>query len=99
MTTKKNKHIGSSFDSFLEEEGIFAETKALATKAVFAWALQQALDGGMTKANLARKLETSRQQLDRLLDPANTSINLKTMERIANLLHKRLVVTLEDMAA
>ncbi len=72
------------------------ETKALATKQVFVWALQRALYGGMSKAELAKKLETSRQQLDRLLDPENTSISLHSMERIADVLHKRLVVSLED---
>ena len=36
-----NKHIGSSFDDFLEEEGTQAETNAIAIKRVVAWQIQQ----------------------------------------------------------
>ena len=65
-------HSGSSFDSFLEEEGIREEAEAVAIKRVLAWQLfQEMQQQKKTKQGMARDLETSRSQLDRLLDPNN----------------------------
>jgi hypothetical protein len=43
MTKTKFDHSGSSFDSFLEEEGIREEVEAVAVKRVIAWQLEQAM--------------------------------------------------------
>lgn len=92
-----NKHIGSSFDDFLEEEGIREEVKAVAIKRVLAFELRKALkEGNITKVAMAKELETSRPQLDRILDPENTSITLNTMQRAAVLVGKKLKVELVD---
>ena len=92
-------HSGSSFDSFLEEQGIREEVEAVAIKRVLVWQLSQAMRNQQkTKQAMARELRTSRSQLDRLLDPQNVSISLDTMARAAKVLGKSLVVRIDDLA-
>ena len=77
-------HSGSSFDSFLDEEGIREEIEAVAIKRVLAWQLENAMRKlRKTKQAMARELHTSRSQLDRLLDPRNVAISLDTIARAA----------------
>lgn len=92
-----NKHIGSSFDSFLEEEDILAETSAEALKRVLAWQIRNFLDTNhITKATFAQRMKTSRSQLDRLLDPENTTISLKTLVSTANAMGKHIEINIAD---
>ena len=80
----KKKNIGSSFDSWLREEGITEEVTAGAIKRVLARQVQAAMtDGGLSKAEMARRMQTSRSQLDRLLDPENESVTLATLQKAA----------------
>jgi antitoxin HicB len=96
---RKDKHSGSSFDSFLKEEGIFEEVEAVAIKRVIAWQLSEAMrKGGTTKKAMAERLKTSRSQLDRLLDPDNGAVHLQTITRAARALGKRVAMTLKDAA-
>ena len=91
-------HLGSSFDDFLEEEGILAEVSALALKRVLAWQIAQAMETqGLNKASMADAMNTSRSALDRLLDPENIAVTLKTMDRAATVLGKRLKIELVDV--
>src|SRR5579862_8028802 len=93
----RSDHSGSTFDSFLEEEGIREEVEAVAIKRVLAWQLSQAMrQQQKTKQAMAKQLRTSRSQLDRLLDPENAAVTLETMTRAAKALGKRLVVRVED---
>lgn len=86
-----NKHIGSSFDSFLEEENLYAITSAEALKRVIAWQIQHYLDENhINKKAFAEKMKTSRSQLDRLLDPENTNLSLKTLVSTANAMGKHI---------
>ena len=86
-----NKHIGSSFDDFLEEGGILAETEAIAIKRVIAYQVSQLMKSkNLSKVAMAQQMNTSRSALDRLLDPQNTSITLQTLERAAHAIGKRL---------
>jgi len=83
MSSKRNRkrfdHSGSTFDSFLEEEGILEEVEAVAIKRVLAWQLEQEMKRQQkTKQAMAKQLRTSRSQLDRLLDPRNVSVSLDT---------------------
>jgi antitoxin HicB len=97
---KKTNHNGSTFDRFLEEEGIREEVEAVAIKRVLAWQLQQAMrEQQKTKQTVARQLSTSRSQLDRLLDPRNVSVTLDTLARVARALGKRLIVRVADVKA
>ena len=92
----ENKHIGSSLDSFLSEEGLLNEVTATAAKRVLSWQLQQAMEEKeLSKSELARQLDTSRAAVNRLLDPDNVSVNLQTMDKAARALGKRLVIHLE----
>jgi antitoxin HicB len=80
----KNPHIGESFDSFLKEEGIYESVKTTAIKRVLAMQLEDAMkQQNLTKVEMARRMRTSRVQLDRLLDPDNDSVTLATLRRAA----------------
>ena len=96
---KRNPHHGSSFDSFLEEEGLLEEATAKAIKRVMSWQLQQAMrQRKVSKAALAKLLRTSRSQLDRILDPANDQISLASLVRTAHAVGKRVRFELEEAA-
>jgi antitoxin HicB len=102
MKARKNhnvwSHSGSTFDSFLEQEGIREEVEALAIKRVLAWQLSQAMqEQQKTKEAMAKQLRTSRSQLDRLLDPQNVSVILDTITRAARALGKRLIIRVADV--
>ncbi len=91
MTT--NKHKGSTFDSFLEEEGLLENAEAIAIKRVIAFELEKAMKKEhVTKTEMAEKMHTSRSALDRLLDPSNTSISLGSLVKVARALGKKLRV-------
>ncbi|WMS41502.1 helix-turn-helix transcriptional regulator [Acuticoccus sp. MNP-M23] len=86
---------GPLFEDFLRDEGTYAATTEQAVKRVLAFQLAAAMkDEGITKAEMARRLETSRSQLDRLLDPANESVSLGVLGRAAKVLGRRLRVEL-----
>jgi antitoxin HicB len=97
--SRSSVHSGSSFDSFLEEEGILEEVEAVAIKRVIAWQLAQAMKAeNLTKKMLAERLGTSRSQLDRLLDPENSAVHLQTIAKAARAVGKRLRVEMVDAA-
>ena len=90
-----NKHIGSKFDDFLEDEGLLAEAQAAAVSRVFAWELEAYIaKEKQSKTAIAHSLETSRSAVDRILDPENTSINLTTMAKMAEVMGKKLQIRL-----
>jgi antitoxin HicB len=94
---KNNQQIGNDFEYFLKEEGIFTKVDAVATKRVLAFQIAQAMQQRQfTKTSMATNMRTSRAAVNRLLDPRNTAVTLKTMELAAAALGKRLCVTLED---
>ena len=91
MTKKANPHIGSLFDDFLKEEGIYDEVQTVAIKRVLAWQLEQAMkEQKLTKAAMAKRMDTSRAQLDRLLDPENDSVTLATLTRAAAIVGRKI---------
>lgn len=90
-----NKFIGSSFDDFLAEEGLLAEVEATAIKRVIAFRIGELMkEHSLSKAELAKRMKTSRSSIDRLLDPKNESVTLQTLERAAVALGKRLQINL-----
>jgi len=104
MRVRKNRkrmdHSGSSFDSFLEQEGIREEAEAVAIKRVLAWQLERTMRKQQkTKQAMAKQLHTSRSQLDRLLDPRNVSVTLDTITRAARALGKRVIIRVADVKA
>jgi len=90
----RNKHIGTSFDDFLKQEGILEEATATATKRVIAYQIQRLMkERHLTKKAMTERMRIkSRMQLDRLLDPENVSVTLLTLEKTAIALGKRLAV-------
>lgn len=96
---KRNPHIGSSFESFLEEQGFRQEVDLLAQKRVIAWQIAQAMvEEKITKADMAARMKTSRTQIDRLLDPQNNRVQLDTLQRAALAVGRSLKVELAKTA-
>ena len=90
------KNVGSSFDEFLEEEGILEDVSAVAVKRLIAFQLAEKMsEKKLTKSELARRMATSRSALDRLLDPDNSSVTLQTLQSAVQALGGRLNVELE----
>ncbi len=88
------KHMGSSIDDFLKEEGVFEEAQAQAIKEVVAWQLAEAMKKKrISKARMATLLKTSRTQVDRLLDPKN-DITLSSLQRAAAIVGRRVMIEL-----
>lgn len=88
-----NQYSGSDFDDFLAEEGILEEVTVRAHKRLLALQLQDIMEATqLTKTELAERMQTSRSQLDRLLDPDNSAVTLESLERLARAVGKRLVV-------
>ena len=90
-----NKHKGSDFDAFLKEEDLSADAETVATKRVLAYQFELAMKKRrLSKVSMAKRMETSRSALDRLLDPKNSSVTLQTLERAATALGKKLKISL-----
>ena len=80
----KKKNIGSTFDSFLREDGIYEEVASSAIKRVLARQLEAAMkEKNVTRSEMARQMHTSRAALNRLLDPENASVTLNTLFKAA----------------
>ena len=96
MAKKKiNPHIGSDFDQFLEEEGILQEVEIVAAKRVIAWQIAEIMKKEqISKTAMAARMGTSRAVLDRLLDPENTGVTLKTLGKAATVLGKKINISL-----
>jgi antitoxin HicB len=90
-----NPYSGSNFDDFLAEEGILEEVSARALKRLLALQLAEIMESThITKTQLAENLQTSRTQVDRLLDPANTAVTLASLDRLARAVGKQLRIEL-----
>lgn len=93
--TKSKGRIGSSFEDYLKEEGVYEETTAIAIKSVLAWQLEQAMaKEQISKNQMAKRMKTSRSQLDRILDPENDRIRLDTLSKAAHVLGRTLEMKL-----
>jgi antitoxin HicB len=90
----RKKHMGSSIDDFLKEEGIFEDAQAQAVKEVVAWQLDQAMrKQKISKNQMATPLKTSRTQVDRPLNPKN-DITLSSLQRAAAMVGRRVMIEL-----
>ena len=89
--TNKNPHIGSTFESWLDENGIREDVTAAAVKSVIADQIAAAMkERGLTKSRMAAMMHTSRGQLDRLLDPSSGSVTLETLMTAARAVGREL---------
>ena len=90
-----NTHMGSSFDDFLEEEGLLEACTESAIKAVIAFQIKQIMEKDhLTKTAMADKMGTSRAALNRLLDPQNESVTLLTLKKAASIMGRKLKLEL-----
>ncbi len=95
MTEPETGRIGSSFDDFLREQGTYDETSELAVKRVIAYQLAHDMkEQGISKVAMAKKLATSRTQLDRLLDPDNDGVTVSALARAAKAVGRSLSLEL-----
>jgi DNA-binding Xre family transcriptional regulator len=86
-----NKHVGSSFDDFLAEEGRLEETTATAMKRIIAWQIAQEMKAQkLSKTAMAERMKTSRAALNRLLDEEDTSLTLTTLASALTALGRRM---------
>ncbi len=91
MKKRKKGRVGSSFDDFLKNDGSYDDVTARAVKRVLVRQLDALMqEEGLTKSALARRMRTSRAQLDRLLDPDNESVTLGTLTRAAQAVGRNL---------
>ncbi len=94
MSERKGQ-VGETFEAYLREQGTLAETTAVAVKRILAWQLQQAMtEQQISKNQMAKAMQTSRSQLDRILDPDNDSIQLATLLNAARVLGRELRIEL-----
>lgn len=97
MAKARNVHLGSSFEKFLAEAGIHEEVTAVAWKRVLAWEVSEAMKkGGISKSEMAKRMKTSRSQLERFLDPDNPNVLLETVQKAAAAIGKRMTIGLVD---
>lgn len=95
MTDSMSRHEGSSFDDFLREQELYEEVTSAALTRVLAWQLKEEMQRlGITKVEMAERMGTSRSQLDRLLESANSGISIDTLFRAAKALDRRLQIQL-----
>jgi len=93
----ESKQIGSTLDSYLDQEGLRRDAEVVATKRVIAFRLAELMrKQALTKRELAERMGTSRAALDRLLDPDNPAVTLRTLQAAASALGRKLQVTLSD---
>ena len=96
---KRTRHRGSDFDDFLRGEAIFDEVQATALKRALAEAVEEAMqEGNLSKVEVARRMGTSRSQLDRVLDPTYTTVQLDTLMKAASAVGRALGVSLKRIA-
>ncbi|WP_347272797.1 helix-turn-helix transcriptional regulator [Candidatus Kuenenia sp.] len=87
----KGKNIGPTLESFLKEEGNYEKSQAIAIKRVISWQLQETMKKQhISKSEMARRMNTSRAHLDRLLDPENEKVQLDTLYKAATAVGKQL---------
>ena len=84
-------HPGQFFDDYLKEQGTYEITTELAVKRVLAFQLTEAMEKqGISKTEMARRLRTSRSQLDRLLDPGHDGVTVGLLARAARAVGREL---------
>lgn len=93
---KINRHRGSRLDDLLRADELYDEIQVVALKRAIAEAIEEGmLKARLSKVDMARRMRTSRSQLDRVLDPACTSVQLDTLIRAANAVGREIRITLK----
>ena len=94
---KRNLHLGSNFDDFLKDEGMFEEVQAKALKRALSEQIEEGMQAAnFTKVRMAEMMSTSRSQLDRVLDPDNVAIQLDTLMKAARAVGKTVEIKIRN---
>ena len=85
MTTNKKARVSEeTFDEFLARQAMLEACEDHAIKEIIAAQLAGAMQAqGLSKTLMTARMNTSRRQLYRLLDPATPSVTLATLRRAA----------------
>ncbi len=95
MSRKANKNRGSSLDDLLKKEGVFEQFQAKAIKEVIAWQLAEEMkEQNLSKAEMAERMNTSRAQLNRLLNPNDGNVTIESLQRAATAVGRTLQIQL-----
>ena len=95
---KRNPHIGSNFDDFLKDEGVFEEVQAKALKRALSEQIEESMQAAnISKVRMAEIMATSRSQLDRVLDPDNISVQLDTLMKAARAVGKTVEIKIRNV--
>ncbi len=87
---------GDLFEDFLKEQGTYEATTEQAVKRVLAFQLAAAMkEQSISKVEMARRLDTSRSQFDRLLDPDNDGVTLAVLSRAAQAVGRTIKLELQ----
>ena len=97
-TGERNSRVGTTLESLLREDDSYEEAKNQAVKSVLAYKLERAMKAQkLSKSGMAARMDTSRSQLDRLLDPENDGVTLHTLKRAAAAVGMRLEIELRQV--
>ena len=78
-------------DDFLRAEGKLEEFEAVAVKEVLAWQIAEAMKAqNLSRKRLAERMQTSRSQISRLLDPKDGNVTINTLQRAAKIVGRTL---------
>lgn len=88
------KNMESDFDAFLKEDGIYEEVNNSAIKRVIAYQIEQEMkQQHITQTELAKRMQTSRTVIHKMLNPENNSLTLQSLQSVASALGKRLNIS------
>jgi antitoxin HicB len=91
------KHVGQSFEDFLQEDGIYEEVQLNALKKTIAHQIRSMMkEKGIRKTEMAIRMKTSRSSLERLLNEESFNITISTISKAAAVLGKRIELSLVD---
>ena len=95
---KRNQHVGSNFDDFLKEDGMFEAVQAKALKRALSEQIEESMQAAnISKVKMAELMATSRSQLDRVLDPDNISVQLDTLMKAARAVGKTVEIKIRNV--
>jgi antitoxin HicB len=89
--TPRSMNELTRLDDFLRAEGKLEEFEAVAVKEVLAWQIAEAMKAqNLSRKRLAERMQTSRSQISRLLDPKDGNVTINTLQRAAKIVGRTL---------
>jgi antitoxin HicB len=92
-----SKHKGSTMEELLAEEGLLEEVELRLQKRSIVESLQRLMSKQhVGPTELARRMVTSRNQINRLLDPSDTGVSLRTLDKATKALQATFHLVIEE---